>query len=104
MFRRPPRSTRTNTLFPYTTLVRSSERLTVEAPGEEGQAPPSERGVNRRPSPMMGSRQVSTDPRPKSGSATYQRYRSTSPHVNRSISPHANRSTSPHVKIGRAHV
>src|SRR3546814_3758693 len=27
MIRRPPRSTRTDTLFPYTTLFRSSERL-----------------------------------------------------------------------------
>src|SRR3546814_15534854 len=27
MLRRPPRSTRTDTLFPYTTLFRSSERL-----------------------------------------------------------------------------
>src|SRR3546814_8983625 len=28
MIRRPPRSTRTDTLFPYTTLFRSMERLT----------------------------------------------------------------------------
>src|SRR3546814_7964008 len=27
MIRRPPRSTRTDTLFPYTTLFRSSDRL-----------------------------------------------------------------------------
>src|SRR3546814_20908219 len=27
MIRRPPRSTRTDTLFPYTTLFRSTERL-----------------------------------------------------------------------------
>src|SRR3546814_609223 len=32
MIRRPPRSTRTDTLFPYTTLVRSEERRAV--PGE----------------------------------------------------------------------
>src|SRR3546814_4459592 len=30
MIRRPPRSTRTDTLFPYTTLFRSLERLGVE--------------------------------------------------------------------------
>src|SRR3546814_11254452 len=29
MIRRPPRSTRTDTLFPYTTLVRSKTRLVV---------------------------------------------------------------------------
>src|SRR3546814_7260566 len=31
MIRRPPRSTRTDTLFPYTTLFRSIFALTVEA-------------------------------------------------------------------------
>src|SRR3546814_1840104 len=30
MIRRPPRSTRTDTLFPYTTLFRSPQRLTAE--------------------------------------------------------------------------
>src|SRR3546814_10252878 len=30
MIRRPPRSTRTDTLFPYTTLFRSSEDLVVD--------------------------------------------------------------------------
>src|SRR3546814_4945852 len=30
MIRRPPRSTRTDTLFPYTTLFRSCEKLVVE--------------------------------------------------------------------------
>src|SRR3546814_9688029 len=29
MIRRPPRSTRTDTLFPYTTLVRSSQRVSL---------------------------------------------------------------------------
>src|SRR3546814_18804971 len=41
MIRRPPRSTRTDTLFPYTTLFRSGlklERLMVEATGEEIEA------------------------------------------------------------------
>src|SRR3546814_20272599 len=31
MIRRPPRSTRTDTLFPYTTLFRSGEQLQVDA-------------------------------------------------------------------------
>src|SRR3546814_3242593 len=34
MIRRPPRSTRTDTLFPYTTLFRSRDRVEV-APGSE---------------------------------------------------------------------
>src|SRR3546814_18410366 len=32
MIRRPPRSTRTDTLFPYTTLFRSAARFTVLTP------------------------------------------------------------------------
>src|SRR3546814_14594893 len=43
MIRRPPRSTRTDTLFPYTTLFRSVERVIAEhargastAEGEQG--------------------------------------------------------------------
>src|SRR3546814_6319803 len=31
MIRRPPRSTRTDTLFPYTTLFRSRKRVTLES-------------------------------------------------------------------------
>src|SRR3546814_12565250 len=40
MIRRPPRSTRTDTLFPYTTLFRSElagVRATVEAPQGHGE-------------------------------------------------------------------
>src|SRR3546814_16578596 len=32
MIRRPPRSTRTDTLFPYTTLFRSAELMACETP------------------------------------------------------------------------
>src|SRR3546814_13119900 len=32
MIRRPPRSTRTDTLFPYTSLFRSGKRLTIHYP------------------------------------------------------------------------
>src|SRR3546814_8053493 len=35
MIRRPPRSTRTDTLFPYTTLFRSALREDPNAPGNE---------------------------------------------------------------------
>src|SRR3546814_20005688 len=34
MIRRPPRSTRTDTLFPYTTLFRSAKLLYENAPGD----------------------------------------------------------------------
>src|SRR3546814_6780533 len=33
MIRRPPRSTRTDTLFPYTTLFRSAEKFELERAG-----------------------------------------------------------------------
>src|SRR3546814_15340946 len=36
MIRRPPRSTRTDTLFPYTTLVRSVQHNTTRGPGKGG--------------------------------------------------------------------
>src|SRR3546814_12570343 len=38
MIRRPPRSTRTDTLFPYTTLVRSRERLGLQPQAADGVA------------------------------------------------------------------
>src|SRR3546814_20598244 len=36
MIRRPPRSTRTDTLFPYTTLFRSLGNVTVQASDTDG--------------------------------------------------------------------
>src|SRR3546814_2040315 len=36
MIRRPPRSTRTDTLFPYTTLFRSDPRRTADVEPREG--------------------------------------------------------------------
>src|SRR3546814_12121825 len=36
MIRRPPRSTRTDTLFPYTTLFRSDHRRRSAAAGDDG--------------------------------------------------------------------
>src|SRR3546814_4116789 len=38
MIRRPPRSTRTDTLFPYTTLFRSLRRVVGALPGDGEQA------------------------------------------------------------------
>src|SRR3546814_12497626 len=51
MIRRPPRSTRTDTLFPYTTLFRSGQRL----PGLAGQAEAPEAGLLQA---VQGARQV----------------------------------------------
>src|SRR3546814_12550045 len=42
MLRRPPRSTRTDTLFPYTTLFRSIEPLLLPEPHDE-LSPPATR-------------------------------------------------------------
>src|SRR3546814_3120318 len=39
MIRRPPGSTRTDTLFPYTTLFRSLEGVTIEEGDEEQNSP-----------------------------------------------------------------
>src|SRR3546814_19822355 len=39
MIRRPPRSTRTDTLFPYTTLFRSCGATPTISPGTRGRAP-----------------------------------------------------------------
>src|SRR3546814_11177024 len=44
MIRRPPRSTRTDTLFPYTTLFRSERQLPVAADGN----PVADRQVEAR--------------------------------------------------------
>src|SRR3546814_14863243 len=43
MIRRPPRSTRTDTLFPYTTLFRSLDDHRVGAGGKEGAGEDSHR-------------------------------------------------------------
>src|SRR3546814_13512084 len=37
MIRRPPRSTRTDTLFPYTTLFLSAPRVRASAAGQQGE-------------------------------------------------------------------
>src|SRR3546814_1349940 len=44
MIRRPPRSTRTDTLFPYTTLFRSGERPHLPAPDRDD-CPPGRRSA-----------------------------------------------------------
>src|SRR3546814_4843475 len=52
MIRRPPRSTRTDTLFPYTTLFRSVEMMAVEDDVEVG----GERLVDHRLDPVQEGR------------------------------------------------
>src|SRR3546814_4663786 len=54
MIRRPPRSTRTDTLFPYTTLFRSSARAAAATPS---------------PSPCRPASSAIRSPRPSSSSA-----------------------------------
>src|SRR3546814_8735438 len=48
MIRRPPRSTRTDTLFPYTTLFRSHKLGSNESPGTESQISRRPSGIRRR--------------------------------------------------------
>src|SRR3546814_9002841 len=71
MIRRPPRSTRTDTLFPYTTLFRSGERVgaqdqvpALHAGRQEG--PASERGWHAAVAPGtphrgVGAREVRSE-------------------------------------------
>src|SRR3546814_5128784 len=63
MRRRPPRSTRTDTLFPYTTLFRSHRIVSLGSGG--GRAAPK-RGVRRACRPPDGARSRSSIPRTKS--------------------------------------
>src|SRR3546814_4555914 len=66
MIRRPPRSTRTDTLFPYTTLFRSFCRITIATrlsqairptpTSPSAQAPPVVRNTPRNTAPMIVSR------------------------------------------------
>src|SRR3546814_18685650 len=61
MIRRPPRSTRTDTLFPYTTLFRSP----VARPGQPAHGPPGRR-VSRRARAMgAGQRNAPSDVSPR---------------------------------------
>src|SRR3546814_5410857 len=74
MIRRPPRSTRTDTLFPYTTLFRSPRRAmaTRNSLGERRTADcrlaPSQtkiiRGSNRRQQSCRGLRRIMSNPSP----------------------------------------
>src|SRR3546814_16910555 len=57
MIRRPPRSTRTDTLFPYTTLFRSlapDERLRRRGDAFSNETPGDRRGSDRRDAMRIG--------------------------------------------------
>src|SRR3546814_4138927 len=54
MLRRPPRSTRTDTLFPYTTLFRSGRQPTRRGAGRDGRT--HRRGRGRRRHDSRGRR------------------------------------------------
>src|SRR3546814_16466991 len=56
MIRRPPRSTRTDTLFPYTTLFRSQDRARSQRPQPRRREPTGGRpnpGLPRQPASMF---------------------------------------------------
>src|SRR3546814_2708593 len=55
MIRRPPRSTRTDTLFPYTTLFRSVHAMAREIIGEETRQP---FGITPRTQQLAGKQQA----------------------------------------------
>src|SRR3546814_20714654 len=59
--RRPPRYTRTDTLFPYTTLFRSGiepERIAVDLLGRHLQDDRLDRNLDRRQADTPGAREV----------------------------------------------
>src|SRR3546814_5271065 len=60
MIRRPPRSTRTDTLFPYTTLFRSGRQhdlAVARRQGVDGAEDDAEGQEHREPSPIAGLRE-----------------------------------------------
>src|SRR3546814_18709874 len=55
MIRRPPRSTRTDTLFPYTTLFRSKQRSGFGLNEQLGAIIPRKRGAGKPAEPIPGN-------------------------------------------------
>src|SRR3546814_11640778 len=63
MIRRPPRSTRTDTLFPYTTLFRSAAGAAVAAERhDQGGRSPTERLVRQPPCDRVTRHALATTP------------------------------------------
>src|SRR3546814_2144085 len=110
MTRRPPRSTRTDTLFPYTTLFRSTRplRRAFQAPRGDGPRRPAAAEPPRR---LRAGRAPGPDPR--HGDRQPQRLRLPAPGLGRGRrpvpaarrdAPGAARRPRAGVEIGRAHV
>src|SRR3546814_11573996 len=72
MIRRPPRSTRTDTLFPYTTLFRSAQRAPVRAAQRDGVADAAVLGGGRA---IVDRKAVSLDRHPDRVAAVDDRRR-----------------------------
>src|SRR3546814_9283991 len=88
MIRRPPRSTRTDTLFPYTTLFRS--RDPNDQPFHEALAPhrPQPLRLRHQPFEHGSSSHLTVTRSPTRGSSSTKRTRNTRP-------PHRKRQSSP---------
>src|SRR3546814_8902347 len=71
MFRLPPRSTRTDTLFPYTTLFRSRQNTARPSAGKRRSGSTSSQAKSTRRSAGCSTRSCPRDfaPSPSSGSA-----------------------------------
>src|SRR3546814_7307634 len=106
MIRRPPRSTRTDTLFPYTTLFRSSDRLRKARGGlrERHVEQPATSGVERFQRQRRGGQSgegVGERVAHDAGGARLVVHQSTG---RRAIVATASPSIERMTKIGRAHV
>src|SRR3546814_14845342 len=64
MIRLPPRSTRTDTLFPYTTLVRSRARWSNRRRTHDMTPPPAKAGGGREGVPTARTDPKGTPPQP----------------------------------------
>src|SRR3546814_3475432 len=64
MIRRPPRSTRTDTLFPYTTLFRSHRDASCRPAGRESAAAVGEPGRASTPVPVLYCSDAAGEARP----------------------------------------
>src|SRR3546814_13949240 len=69
MIRRPPRSTRTDTLFPYTSLFRSANQKEANRRAAITTIANSARPVSFRTDCMLGSLQLETRREPRPGKA-----------------------------------
>src|SRR3546814_1558584 len=98
MIRRPPRSTRTDTLFPYTTLFRSNDSPRADRPASRAAGRESTTSVH-----PQATRRYGYAANPTAGVATGHRSDRAPAHtVPRYPAPCLN--AAPRAEIGRAHV